>query len=604
MAAEHQRQQNVTMVAEFIGTEAAAFHGAFGAPSRLNTAVAQYEPPEVYELRETLHNHQNRAAKYVDFISDLDQCTWENVHEELRKAQQAAIRSEERGKNLIKKVWRKIGVTSSVLAPGLAAIPDNLCILNGGLAVIFSLARHSEMNREKILAAFENVPNIIEMARNKAETLPLDGANPKSVQLHKSVQELQNTLLEILPALIDKLIPGTFHAVTVSADRVQVCAESLLEEIIVDNYAASVAIKSQLDEVLRQQRTMQISISAANSQTHLLQFLMEQLNVNHLGALYAGDQTDLSERGTALSGYTPEDILRVLNINHLRITSDSKAVMRRGKALPQEDVERAACMMTEPQLKDLLDRDPVSNVVAINGHFDRTQMGKISPLSYICTLLSHMLRQVSPPPPLSFSQRSPTSPHSKEKATGNVVLEYFCALHTADDDDLSGPQGLIRCLAMQLILSMVANKWIGESDALHLPHLRDDEEDLLAQRNIGATCRLFMALVRLIPDGVPIYCIIDGWSAYERGELWQADCEEVLNSFRNALDARSPQGGAAFKLLLSSPTVSKSLEGFVQPSHKVSLRNRDGREGRWRGAGRGGLISLARVATMPDGNNN
>jgi hypothetical protein len=67
------------------------------------------------------------------------------------------------------------------------------------------------MNREKILAAFENVPNIIEMARNKAETLPLDGANPKSVQLHKSVQELQNTLLEILPALIDKLIPGTFR---------------------------------------------------------------------------------------------------------------------------------------------------------------------------------------------------------------------------------------------------------------------------------------------------------------------------------------------------------------------------------------------------------
>jgi membrane protein YqaA with SNARE-associated domain len=61
------------------------------------------------------------------------------VHEELRKAQQAAIRSEERGKNLIKKVWRKIGVTSSVLAPGLAAIPDNLCILNGGLAVIFSV---------------------------------------------------------------------------------------------------------------------------------------------------------------------------------------------------------------------------------------------------------------------------------------------------------------------------------------------------------------------------------------------------------------------------------------------------------------------------------
>jgi len=67
------------------------------------------------------------------------------------------------------------------------------------------------MNRRKILAAFGDVPNIIEMARNKAETFPLDSKNPKSVQLHKSIQELQETLLRTLPALINKLIPGTFR---------------------------------------------------------------------------------------------------------------------------------------------------------------------------------------------------------------------------------------------------------------------------------------------------------------------------------------------------------------------------------------------------------
>jgi hypothetical protein len=72
------------------------------------------------------------------------------------------------------------------------------------------LARHSEMNRCKILSAFGAVPNIIEMAQNKAETFPMDSKNPKSVQLHKSIQELQETLLRTLPALINKLIPGTF----------------------------------------------------------------------------------------------------------------------------------------------------------------------------------------------------------------------------------------------------------------------------------------------------------------------------------------------------------------------------------------------------------
>lgn len=59
--------------------------------------------------------------------------------------------------------------------------------------------------------------------------------------------------------------------------------------------------------------------------------------------------------------------------------------------------------MTEPEVKQLLDSNASSSVVSVDGHFDRTQMGKISPLSYICTLLSHMMRQIPQPPTLSCS---------------------------------------------------------------------------------------------------------------------------------------------------------------------------------------------------------
>jgi hypothetical protein len=65
------------------------------------------------------------------------------------------------------------------------------------------------MNRLRILGAFEMVPNIIEMARNKAETFPLDANNPKSVKLHKNVHDLRTTLLRALPALIQKLAPSS-----------------------------------------------------------------------------------------------------------------------------------------------------------------------------------------------------------------------------------------------------------------------------------------------------------------------------------------------------------------------------------------------------------
>ena len=45
------------------------------------------------------------------------------------------------------------------------------------------------------------------------------------------------------------------------------------------NYSAAMTIQSQLGEVLRQQRMMQMSIDAAHGKTHLLHFLMEQLSM-------------------------------------------------------------------------------------------------------------------------------------------------------------------------------------------------------------------------------------------------------------------------------------------------------------------------------------
>ena len=133
------QEQEVTLVADFISTEASQFHSAFAAPSELNRSTMQYESPEVRDLRETLECHQQKGRKYVDFTLDLNNCTWDHVHEELRKAQAKADESEKRGKNPIRKVWRTIGASSSILAPGLAALPDYLCVLNGGLAVIFSV---------------------------------------------------------------------------------------------------------------------------------------------------------------------------------------------------------------------------------------------------------------------------------------------------------------------------------------------------------------------------------------------------------------------------------------------------------------------------------
>jgi hypothetical protein len=145
-----QQQQKVKLVADFIDTKAPEFHSAFGAPSELNRSTMQYEHSEVRDLKETLECHHRVAGKYVDFTSNLNSCTWDDVHEELRKAQAVAVESEKHGKHFIRKAWRTIGVTSSILAPGLSALPDNLCVLYGGLSVIFSVRSRLGMCRLNI----------------------------------------------------------------------------------------------------------------------------------------------------------------------------------------------------------------------------------------------------------------------------------------------------------------------------------------------------------------------------------------------------------------------------------------------------------------------
>ncbi|KAK0643182.1 hypothetical protein B0T16DRAFT_178493 [Cercophora newfieldiana] len=526
-------EQKINIAAGFIDDRAPEFHSAFGPGSTLNRDTMEYEPdPDAQHiaiLQETLECHQKVAKKYVDFIDDLLKCTWEDVHNELHKAKQAQVLSERRGsRNPIRGFWRTLGTSGSILSPGLSAIPDELCVLHGGLAVVFSLARHSEMNRYKILSAFEKLPNIIEEAENKSNAFPLDNTKPKTVILDRAVRGLRMLLVQSLPALINILIPNSFFnnirspfrgckidrvldEVAVCAEAVRVAAEALIVDIHVENHSVTKDIQSKLDEMIKHTRVLQMSIEANQSKTQLLNFLMD---------------------GGCGSG-----------------------------------------------------------VVSIDGHFDRSQFGKISPLSYVCAMLAQAAKNAQQlgAPMLPLAEKRPQS--------NSIVLEFYCALHAGtveNADDLAGPQGLMRCLSAQLMLALVANEVVGNYNPVPLPHLRDGEEDRLADRDLSAVCRLFVELARLVPADTPIYCLIDSWSSYEREELWQADYDIVLSTF----DDVAASVNSSFKLLLTSPTSSRRLKDFVPPEQRVSLRNREWSGREW--SGRGGMGGLARAATIAE----
>jgi hypothetical protein len=99
-----------------------------------------YEPTVSSDLEETLKQYRKQAPGQADFDFDLLKCTWHDVLRELERAQAAVSESNDGGKKIHRQAWRTLGTVGDILAPGLAAIPDKLCVLHGGLAVIFSVS--------------------------------------------------------------------------------------------------------------------------------------------------------------------------------------------------------------------------------------------------------------------------------------------------------------------------------------------------------------------------------------------------------------------------------------------------------------------------------
>lgn len=81
----------------------------------------------------------------ADFDFDLLSCTWEDVISELKKAEAAAFDHHVRGNKFHNKIWRGLGRMGERVGPALDAIPDELCVLHGGIAVIFSIGAYDAL---------------------------------------------------------------------------------------------------------------------------------------------------------------------------------------------------------------------------------------------------------------------------------------------------------------------------------------------------------------------------------------------------------------------------------------------------------------------------
>ncbi|KAK5658068.1 hypothetical protein OQA88_2624 [Cercophora sp. LCS_1] len=277
-------------------------------------STSSYELVEVHELQQTIEHiekcaisgdqpsAEERIRELFDFTFDLKDCSWEDVLTELERAQNATEEHNKRGNSWYHKHWRSFGSTAGVFGAGLSAFPDELSPLHGGLAVIFSIARHRTQDRLKILSAFEEIPSIMHMAYNKSKVFPRDASNMQSIHLHNCVDALTKTLLKVLPELIQLLNPGRIFSrltsglqrdkidtlldhVTRSAQQVRSAAEVMTDitlttthQTVLSNHRMTKDIHIQLAEVKQLQVSLQDTFDALSGKNGLLNFIMESLN--------------------------------------------------------------------------------------------------------------------------------------------------------------------------------------------------------------------------------------------------------------------------------------------------------------------------------------
>ena len=102
---------------------------------------------------EALEEYRRIDGHNLDF--NPAKCTWKEVVEELDKAHRAVYICERRENTFYRKTRTIVNNTIQIIEPALDALPDHLCVLQGGLAIVFNVSRTGKMVWELTLI---NVP--------------------------------------------------------------------------------------------------------------------------------------------------------------------------------------------------------------------------------------------------------------------------------------------------------------------------------------------------------------------------------------------------------------------------------------------------------------
>ena len=134
-----------------------------------------------------------------------------------------------------------------------------------------------------------------------------------------------------------------------------------------------------------------------------------------------------------------------------------------------------------------------------------------------------------------------------------TAISFFCGSHTASNDFLQGPVGMVRSLISQLLCVQSFDLSVIDSS---------NYEQALQNYEIGHMCELLRSLVYQLPRDTVLFCVLDGIAWFETARYWEETAVAVQTLQQLTCD---PRLGPIFKLLMTNPVRGTHVKQLVRP---------------------------------------
>ncbi|KAI1324565.1 hypothetical protein F5Y16DRAFT_411940 [Xylariaceae sp. FL0255] len=509
-------------VESFFESDGTRIHRAYGEETHWVAGQEVFkvgrEPPK-QKLTNLLLLYRRSAGDIASTSSinlDLCQCSWDDVLTQLEAAKATSSVSNRKAH----KAYRFLAKAASYSEKWIELIPDDygLSVVRGGLALVFAMATAEVENREKIIRAFEDLPDMIRTMETAKVMNKLAAGTPETDKIDKILERVKRRSEKLESTNLEMGV--TFLSQLPTRHDIRDFEHSFLNQV-------RQVVQSGVQEIIKQTK----GDFTAEAKTFVFKMVQENESLKHQNALlYAKNRQieyERSRQSSPLAGplLSALDLMQIINVDPTLPNEDLGFSIKQSFRMTPEEQGRARWLM-KTQL------------------FQAWTNAARHSISVLISVLATSLIQVP----------------------GTVVIHFFCGKHLDQEDGISGPQGLLRSLITQLLLQFLPPQPNLSGINSH-EFLRD-----CYQLKFPALCEVFWLLFEQLPASSTVYCLIDGVAYYEQWQ-WIDQLRFLVGFFRHIMSTKQlSMEGPYLKVLLASSVKSTEMRDlFDMEREYVSL---------------------------------